>query len=200
MPLFYKVSRAEDSFKVLLYQNPNPRWITDCKTFKFLEVNDAATLEYGYTRDEFLKMTLDELYMKEYITQFYKVRKETFNELTSYYKEVRHVTKHGGVLNKEIVSYKVNFEGTISRLAVITDITERKRIEKELNIYITKLENLAFYNSHNLRKPVANLMGLMQLLTDSEDCPIVQMIKESVAELDVMIKDVGKKIHDSTTG
>lgn len=44
----------------IFWQNLSPMWIFDLETLKFIAVNDAATRRYGYSRDEFHKMTLRE--------------------------------------------------------------------------------------------------------------------------------------------
>jgi diguanylate cyclase (GGDEF)-like protein/PAS domain S-box-containing protein len=49
---------AEQSFRLLFEGNPVPMWLFDPETLKFLAVNDAAVVHYGYVRESFLKMTL----------------------------------------------------------------------------------------------------------------------------------------------
>jgi diguanylate cyclase (GGDEF)-like protein/PAS domain S-box-containing protein len=49
---------AEESFKLVFEDNPVPMWLFDPETLKFLAVNDAAVIHYGYDRASFLKLTL----------------------------------------------------------------------------------------------------------------------------------------------
>jgi diguanylate cyclase (GGDEF)-like protein/PAS domain S-box-containing protein len=49
---------AEESFKLVFEDNPVPMWLFDPETLKFLAVNDAAVIHYGYDRGSFLKLTL----------------------------------------------------------------------------------------------------------------------------------------------
>jgi len=49
----------------LFANNPLPMWIYDLQTLRFLEVNDAAVAYYGYSRDEFLNMTLVDIHPPE---------------------------------------------------------------------------------------------------------------------------------------
>jgi diguanylate cyclase (GGDEF)-like protein/PAS domain S-box-containing protein len=49
---------AEESFKLVFEDNPVPMWLFDPETLKFLAVNDAAVVHYGYDRGSFLKLTL----------------------------------------------------------------------------------------------------------------------------------------------
>lgn len=52
---------SEASFRLLFQGNPQPMWVYDMQTLRFLEVNDAAIAHYCYTRDEFLQMTIAEI-------------------------------------------------------------------------------------------------------------------------------------------
>ena len=49
----------------LFYCHPDPMWIYDRETLRFLDVNDAAIAKYGYSRDEFLAMTIKDIRPKE---------------------------------------------------------------------------------------------------------------------------------------
>jgi PAS domain S-box-containing protein len=55
----------EQKCKILFEKNPQPMWIYDLSTLRFLEVNDAAVLQYGYSRDEFLSMTIKDIRLAE---------------------------------------------------------------------------------------------------------------------------------------
>src|SRR5690349_21158360 len=57
--------KVEEDYKLLFYDNPMPMWTFDPETHKFLDVNNAAVNHYGYSRDEFLNMTLLDIRPKE---------------------------------------------------------------------------------------------------------------------------------------
>ena len=52
---------GSDVYRFLFEQNPTPMWIYEIGTLRFLEVNETATRRYGYTRDEFLAMTIADI-------------------------------------------------------------------------------------------------------------------------------------------
>ena len=52
---------SEASFRLLFHQHPLPMWVVDAESLAFIVVNDAAVRKYGYSRDEFLAMTMDQL-------------------------------------------------------------------------------------------------------------------------------------------
>jgi len=190
------IFRKEESFQVLFTQNPQPKWILDCRTLRFLEVNAATEAAYGYSREEFQNMTLEDLSLKEDLPNLYRIRDTKFKEPGSFSREVTHITKSGELVYREIVSYKVNFEGHAARLAVVKDTTERKGKENALSKYITQLEKVAFYNSYILRKPVADLLNLVHLLEEKESCPVIKKVKEGIEELDKMLLEINHKLSD----
>src|SRR3977135_4226032 len=56
---------VEEQYQALLHSSPLPTFICDTRKWRLLEVNEAAAREYGYTREELLKMTLGELGLPE---------------------------------------------------------------------------------------------------------------------------------------
>jgi PAS domain S-box-containing protein len=51
----------EEQYRILFDHNPNPMWVYDLETLRFLAVNDAAVYHYGYSRDEFFGMTIRDI-------------------------------------------------------------------------------------------------------------------------------------------
>src|SRR6267378_2551759 len=63
-------STAEtESYRLLFEKNPLPMWVFDLETLRFLDVNDAAVQKYGYSRSEFLAMTLGNVGPREDISR-----------------------------------------------------------------------------------------------------------------------------------
>ena len=56
-----RIAESERSYRLLFESNPSPMWVYDVETLAFLAVNDAAVQTYGYTREEFLAMTIEEI-------------------------------------------------------------------------------------------------------------------------------------------
>ncbi len=77
-------------------------------------------------------------------------------------------------------------------LGVTRDITFRKNSQLEIEGYTSKLEEFAFKTSHELRRPIANLVGIMSLLSgegldEAEKINAINFITVSVGELDNMV-------------
>lgn len=53
--------KSEVQYRLLFDANPVPMWVFECSTLRFLAVNEAAVRQYGFSRDEFLGMTLADI-------------------------------------------------------------------------------------------------------------------------------------------
>ena len=126
-----KLRAMEDRFRALFDANPQPMWIYDRETLAFLAVNDAAVHSYGYTRGEFLRMTIKDIRPDEDLPLLLDRIAEypTGFEIT---RQWRHRAKDGSVVHVEIASHDVEHEGRPGRLVLAHDITQRTRAEHAL--------------------------------------------------------------------
>jgi PAS domain S-box-containing protein len=120
---------SEERYRMLFDIHPRPMWVVENKTLRFLAVNQAAVDHYGYSRDEFLSMTAEQLRPPEDIAQLLK----DFQDPSRTYMQrlARHRKKNGEQINVEIVSFNLAFDGRPARLAVINDVTERLKAEQQ---------------------------------------------------------------------
>ncbi|QKQ73784.1 PAS domain S-box protein [Nostoc sp. TCL240-02] len=118
--------------EVLLFsKNPNPMWIYNQNNLQFLDVNEAAIIHYGYSREEFLQMQITDIYPPENIPIFreYLGKKHTNLHFSGQW---LHRRKDGQILDVEVVTHTINYANYNARLVNIRDITEHKRIERKL--------------------------------------------------------------------
>ena len=134
----------EQKYKILFEKNPQPMWIYDLSTLRFLEVNDAAVLQYGYSRDEFLSMTIKDIRPAEDINDLVKDISNTADDLNKA-GVWRHKKKNGEIIYVEIISHTINFENCEARLVLANDISEHKKAEDELVFTNNQFVNL--YNN-----------------------------------------------------
>jgi PAS domain S-box-containing protein len=122
---------SEEKYRHLFYNNPQPMWIYDIETLAFLEVNQAAITHYGYSRNEFLSMTLRDIRPPEDIADLLKdVELSKNNQSTQI--EWRHIRKNKELRIVEITAQSLIFNGRSARHVLIIDITERKKAEVAL--------------------------------------------------------------------
>jgi PAS domain S-box-containing protein len=115
--------RGEESFRLLFTTNPQPMWVYDRETLTFLEVNDVALTQYGYTRTEFLGMRLQDIQPLD--TDPEPGAQDAAGQPRA--GQRRHRLKDGRVIDVEIAVHTVQFAGHVAELVVAAKITERTR-------------------------------------------------------------------------
>jgi PAS domain S-box-containing protein len=121
--------QSEERYRSLFASNPLPMWVYDLETLSFLEVNDAAVLRYGYSREEFLSMTLKDIRSSEDIPALLVSVSQHGGGLTEA-GVWTHRKKDGQNIDVEITSHALIFEGRRAELALPYDVTERRRNEQ----------------------------------------------------------------------
>ena len=130
-----ELQNSEEKYRSLFANNSQPMWIYDLETLEFLEVNKAAIDHYGYSKDEFLSMTLKDIRPTEDIPALLKDVDNTSSILNSA-GEWRHLKKNGDIIDVEITSHFVFFNYRNAQHILINDITERKRVQLEYQTMI----------------------------------------------------------------
>jgi PAS domain S-box-containing protein len=123
--------QSEQTHRLLFEKSPLPMWVIDRASLQFLAVNDAAVRNYGYSRAEFLEMTLRDVNPPEDVPELlaYLAAKPSEQHATV---TKRHRKKDDTVIDVEITAHDIAFGEWKALLAVMTDVTERKRSEEAL--------------------------------------------------------------------
>ncbi|MBP9803786.1 MAG: PAS domain S-box protein [Candidatus Accumulibacter sp.] len=122
---------SEARYRLLFDRNPHPMWLCDRETLAFLTVNDAAINNYGYSKEEFLRMTLLDLSPGEE-TPLLSEDVIAVEERGDYAGFGWHRRKDGSMIDVDIVAHALSFQGRQAELVLADDITERKRAEQAL--------------------------------------------------------------------
>ena len=126
---FHEAHAVEERRRLLFDSNPQPMWIFDVETLEFLAVNDAAVRHYGYSRDEFLGMSIMDIRPAEE-PQGPPIGHQTTRPEAAF---TRHERKDGTVIDMELVSHELELDGRRARLVLATDISERTRTRAALH-------------------------------------------------------------------
>jgi len=122
---------GDDATRLLFESNPQPMWVYDVKTLAFLAVNDAALRQYGYERDEFLRLTIKHIRPTEEVPAVLRAIAETGSG-AAWAGAWRHRRKNGTVFDVEVASQPIIWDGRPARLVLATDVSSRKRVEERL--------------------------------------------------------------------
>ena len=125
------LQKREQGFRLLFESNPHPMWVYDLQSFQFLAVNDAAIKHYGYSRAEFLAMRIPDLLTPEGVAPFAAVADDVRVAVRRTARS-RHRQKDGSIIDVQISSHALEFEGHHAAVAVGFDLTEQIRATEAL--------------------------------------------------------------------
>jgi two-component system, cell cycle sensor histidine kinase and response regulator CckA len=176
--------RSDENYRQLFEQHPSPLWVCDPETLAFLAVNEAAIASYGYSREEFLGMTTDQLHPVE--------EREVHRRLMGDPSRGRviggawrHRKKDGTVIDVAVSSNRIELESGPARLAGSQDVTTQRRLEEQLR-QVQKMEaigSLAGGIAHDFNNILMVIRGyssiLLKTLSDEKHQHQVRQIDEA---------------------
>src|SRR5450759_773488 len=130
---------SEERYQRLFESNPYPAMVYDLETLSFLAVNPAAIRHYGYSRDEFLAMTIKDIRPAEDLARLVESVAAPRNSLSDA-GVWRHYRKDGTLIDVEITSNTLMHDGRRAVLVIPIDITERKRAAEERERLVASLQ------------------------------------------------------------
>lgn len=122
---------SEERYRQIFAAAPLPMWVADVPIPRFLAVNDAAVLKYGYSREEMLAMSAIDLQLPE---DRDSVQQDILSRDPALPRQFfrRHRTHDGQVILAEVTAQPFQFGGKPARLIVVNDVTERLRSQRAL--------------------------------------------------------------------
>jgi PAS domain S-box-containing protein len=174
---------SEQRYRILFLSNPHPMWVYDRATLGFLAVNQAAIELYGYSVEEFLRMTLRDIWPKDDVAALLQAASRPRSDLDPP-REWRHVRKDGAILDVEITSHTLEFAGREAALVLAHDVTGRKHLEAQLR-HVQKMDaigRLAGGVAHDFNNLLTSILGHSQLLATRSD--LDPMMVEGVGEIE----------------
>lgn len=165
-----ELQASEERYRLLFTNNPHPMMVHDTDSFKFLAVNQATVHRYGWSEREFLDgMTIFDIRPAEDVerlrndSRHHRFGRELFGLW-------RHQTRSGELLDVEIVSDSIEWEGRSARLVLAHDVTERRKLEAQ-QLRTQRMESIGTlaggiaHDLNNVLSPI--LMGVEMLKMDA---------------------------------
>ncbi len=143
---------AERNYRLLFESNPNPMWVYDKETLRFLAVNERAIRDYGYSRDDFLAMTIDQIRNPAEVERLHALvnAQPSLTERGFVDSGVwHHRRKDGSLFDVDVISDGLEFEGRAARVVLAHDVSERVRAEEALRSSEARYRDL-FENASDL--------------------------------------------------
>lgn len=193
------IQDSEKKYSDLFHLSPLPIFLYDLETLKFLDINKAALEQYGYSREEFLSMTLKEIRPKEDVSKLMEAVEMSRDRESFHFEGVfRHLKKNGELIYVDIRSNIITRDGKKAEIALANDITERVAHMGTIEKQNEKLKEVAWLQSHVVRAPLSRMMALIkeiesESLSKEDKKLYLSYVLESANELDQIVKDVVSK-------
>jgi PAS domain S-box-containing protein len=123
--------RAEQRYAQIFDGSPQPIWVHDRDTLRFLMINEAAVRQYGWSRKEILSMNVAALIAPGEALAPSEAEDNAL-ALRTEPSETRHVTRDGRVLEVEVWTRSIDFVGQPAELVFAVDVTERRAFGRAL--------------------------------------------------------------------
>lgn len=203
---------SEERYRYLFENNPIPSFVYNLETKSFLAVNKAASQFYGYSKEEFLKMSFQDICPADQFSgedESIHLSKIGQNEFW------KHLKKDGRQMFVEMTSHELSFDGQPAKMVLANDITARKQAEDalfqlnesleqkilerttELEASNKEMESFSYSVSHDLRAPLRSISGFSNILLeeyaeklDDEGRRVVNVICDNAQNMGQLIDDL----------
>ncbi|MHB8503844.1 MAG: response regulator, partial [Candidatus Acidiferrales bacterium] len=175
--------KSESVFRLLFSHNPLPTWVMDDETLQFVQVNDAAVRQYGFSAEEFSRISLFDIRPEDQLVSGELSSQE--NGGSGRFQGVcKHRKKDGKDFEAEVISHPLDYAGRRVRLVVAQDISERHLLEQQLR-QAQKMEavgRLAGGVAHDFNNLLMVIKGHTELLISA--LPAADGISRKIAQID----------------
>ena len=173
-----RLRSSAEQYRLLFEHNPQPMLAYDRATLRIMAVSNAAVAGYGYSREEFLSMTIKDLGPREDLEQVERYLATLLGGKTRglvVARPWRHRYKDGTTIDVEITSDDLVLAGLGCRVVLCQNVTERNKaitdlaIARDEAVEASNMKSAFLANmSHEIRTPMNGVLGMNELLLDTE--------------------------------
>lgn len=168
-----ELKESEKRYSDLFYLSPQPMWVFDPETFRFVQVNKAALELYGYSEEEFLNMSLMDIQQEEDINMVKELLKKRNIDDRIFKRTFRHSKKSGEIIEVEIYRTPIIINDKSFQSVIAIDVTEKNLYEHKIIKAIIKTQEDERYEiGGELHDNVCQILAASQLF--------LGMLKESL--------------------
>ena len=194
---------SERKYRLLFDSNPLPMWVFDRETRRFLAVNEAAIAHYGFSREEFLAMTIDDIRPPQELPKVVDALSQPVSGLkrSGIWK---HRKKDGTNIDVEITSHPIDFGDRSAQVVLANDVTEKMHAQEQLAAMtqqlwhasrLTTMGELSASIAHELNNPLATVglrveKLLMQMADDHQERRSLEIITQEVDRMAGLVENL----------
>jgi PAS domain S-box-containing protein len=192
-----QLKESEGHYKSLFIMNPSPMWVMDVENFQFLQVNESAIQNYGYTNEEFLSMNISDIKLEEDMENYSENLLNDLKSGSTLNRIVQHRRKNQEIFYAEVRINPIPFKEKEAVLVMARDMTEQMNFTKAIERQNARLLEIAYIQSHIVRAPLARIMGLVDIVVQNvneiPDPKVLSYLDQSAKEFDEIIKMIVSK-------
>jgi diguanylate cyclase (GGDEF)-like protein/PAS domain S-box-containing protein len=128
------VRERDARYRLMFQANPLPMWVYDLRSLRFLAVNDAAIGHYGYSAEEFLSMTIEDIRPPEDVPLLQDALANKVRRGVDKSGIWRHRKRDGTLIDVEIASHRLGFGNVDAVMVLAHDVTDRLKAEAHLRL------------------------------------------------------------------
>ncbi len=195
------LKESEVHYKSLFVLSPTPMWIFENKNLKFLQVNESAIREYGYTYEEFMSMTMADIKLEKDMGELLGLLQKNSKTGIPMSNITTHRRKNQETFYVDAIFNTFLYKGAEATLVIMRDMTNQINFTKAIEKNNSKLKEIAWIQSHVVRAPLARIMGLIDLILinshQKPDTDTLTYLDQSAKEFDEIIKAITAKTEQS---
>lgn len=198
-----ELEESKKRYRDLFHLSPIPMWVFDIETLYFLDINQAAIDNYGYSFEEFLSMTIKDIRPETELTKLYTSLNKWYGKGGRIFSgKFKHIKKDGTQIIVEIQGSRIEFDGRKAKLILSNDITDKNNYLEAIKKQNEKLKEIAWIQSHVVRAPVARILSIVNYIKEhaldaEENIFFLESLKLCTLELDEIIRDISDKTNST---
>lgn len=195
------LEESEKRYSNLFQMSPQPMWIFDMENYQFHQVNKAAILNYGYTEQEFIGMTLFDIVPDVDIDSVKRIDRNLESISANLYKgRFKHLKKNKEVIDVDIYSNIIIINDKIYQFVISIDVTEKILYDQKITKAIIKAQEDERYEigaelHDNICQILAGSQLSLELLSDKTPESSQKWLNRAKEHITLALNEIRKISH-----
>lgn len=196
-----ELKESQKKYLTIFENTPQPMWVIDTEDYRYIQVNEAAVKKYGYTREEFLNMTIFDLRREEELPELNNFLKNDFHTTRDqHFFKTKHLTKTNELIDVELYSNPMFINGKYYRLISAVDVTEKQQLDNIVTNAIIKTQEDERYDiggelHDNVCQILATSLMSLRMLEDNINADEKKWYYRTVESITLATEEIRNLSH-----